>query len=508
MPADYRGNFGSRRVGVIPFMGESLSVVETEPNAILDSLTRLQPDEESTIGGVTEADGTGDSLLDFGAEAGPDFQAPQTAMDPRDTIMHVRSGVTSYWRVQLYDFDGQRWFRSRSRIVERALPKRRDYYWQAYFLQQDQPGAIFTGYNAIRVIVPGDVRDRGGLVEGSTYSVLSQRPELGSSAVRSDTAGRLRGRYLDLPQSWEPVRDVARSMVGDSVTPFQKPWFIVSYLRQRYTYDASAPDQLRLSGSTEEFLAGQGSGTSMDFAAATVLLARAVGLPARIAIGYLPGRFDPFSGTHKVRRRDSHAWAEVNFRRSGWVAFDATPRPELERFIAGDPMGFGGTFIFQTRVGGGLYRVLQSGASEAADRIAGILEGRRGLIGPAVGIIAALTLLSVVTWVLLNRSRGRRERWPYSRLAGEGRREILKNYTRMERLLRRRGLERRRRSQTLGDYAEAAARMFVDARDVERLTRAALAAAYDPIPPDPKLSLQIAACLSRLRRGSALRRET
>ena len=76
----------------------------------------------------------------------------------------------------------------------------------------------------------------------------------------------------------------------------------------------------------------------MDFATATVMLARASGIPARLVTGYLPGRFDPLSGTYLVQASDQHAWAEIYLGGAGWVPFDSAPRQDTAVF------GEGGSF--------------------------------------------------------------------------------------------------------------------------------------------------------------------
>jgi len=58
------------------------------------------------------------------------------------------------------------------------------------------------------------------------------------------------------------------------------------------------------------------------------VMARAIGLPARVAAGYLPGRYNGLTGVHEVRLQDAHAWVEIKFREYGWVPFDPTPRPD------------------------------------------------------------------------------------------------------------------------------------------------------------------------------------
>jgi protein-glutamine gamma-glutamyltransferase len=54
-------------------------------------------------------------------------------------------------------------------------------------------------------------------------------------------------------------------------------------------------------------------------------MARSQGIPARVATGYAPGEYNPFTGLYDVRASDAHAWVEVYFPGHGWSAFDPTP---------------------------------------------------------------------------------------------------------------------------------------------------------------------------------------
>ena len=51
---------------------------------------------------------------------------------------------------------------------------------------------------------------------------------------------------------------------------------------------------------------------------------RSVGIPARLAVGYAQGDYDPATSTYTVLARDSHAWPEVYFPGYGWVIFEPT----------------------------------------------------------------------------------------------------------------------------------------------------------------------------------------
>ena len=69
------------------------------------------------------------------------------------------------------------------------------------------------------------------------------------------------------------------------------------------------------------------------YASAMVVMARAVGLPARLGVGFLQRPPDA-AGAQTIRQIDAHSWAEVYFAGYGWVEFEPTapfsaaPAPE------------------------------------------------------------------------------------------------------------------------------------------------------------------------------------
>ena len=383
-------------------------------------------------------------------------------------------------------FDGSSWHVEDTPATEglaaRRVPRDLIRYTQTYFIHQEQPlGTTFMGYRGVEVRSSEDAEYRRSLGRGFSYSVMSVQPDLFLESLRRDRAGVVKPEYYEVPPSLGWLTPMANWITEGADTDLDKMVRIVSHLRQSGRYDASVADQIGSSAPLYDFLLEGVPGTSADFATATVMLARAAGLPARLATGYLPGERDPLSGAYAVRSEDAHAWAEVNFRRHGWVPFDGTHHPD--RYAAGQSPGGhvpGLKHLFESSVGDDLLRV----AVLAPARLGGLRDALGSPTLTALSAMALGGLLVAMAWLGLRLLRGRRRRdrwWTYHRLQGAGRDEMLRVYRQMERLLRRRGVEPRRPGQTLREYACLAAERLEGLEpQLTWFTEAAWAAAYDP----------------------------
>ena len=72
------------------------------------------------------------------------------------------------------------------------------------------------------------------------------------------------------------------------------------------------------------FLASK-HGYCVQFASAMAVMARTLGIPARLGVGFLPGTKQS-NGRQGVSLNDAHAWPELYFEGIGWVRFEPTPR--------------------------------------------------------------------------------------------------------------------------------------------------------------------------------------
>jgi Transglutaminase-like superfamily len=68
------------------------------------------------------------------------------------------------------------------------------------------------------------------------------------------------------------------------------------------------------------------AGYCVHFASTMAVLARALNIPARVAVGFTPGSLaDDGSGDHVITLHDAHAWPELYFAGVGWTRFEPTP---------------------------------------------------------------------------------------------------------------------------------------------------------------------------------------
>ena len=67
------------------------------------------------------------------------------------------------------------------------------------------------------------------------------------------------------------------------------------------------------------------AGYCQYFAGAMALMLRYLGIPARVAVGFAGGAYDPKEHVWNVSDREAHAWVEVWFKGYGWLPFDPTP---------------------------------------------------------------------------------------------------------------------------------------------------------------------------------------
>jgi hypothetical protein len=133
-------------------------------------------------------------------------------------------------------------------------------------------------------------------------------------------------RYTQLPPTGlERTSGLAARLTEGTTNPYDAVLRMNEYLKKTYPYDLSIPPQGEDMDAVEYFLFEQRRGYCEQFSSSLAVMARSQGIPARVATGYAPGEYNPFTGLYEVKASDAHAWVEVYFPQYGWTTFDPTP---------------------------------------------------------------------------------------------------------------------------------------------------------------------------------------
>jgi transglutaminase-like putative cysteine protease len=130
--------------------------------------------------------------------------------------------------------------------------------------------------------------------------------------------------YLALPEELPGrVGDLAQEVTADAPTVYDQALALQSYLRgYEYTLDLPAPPTDH--DVVDYFLFDLQRGYCDYYATAMVVMARSLGIPARLAVGYATGEYDPELEAYQITQANSHSWAEIYFPEYGWIRFEPT----------------------------------------------------------------------------------------------------------------------------------------------------------------------------------------
>jgi transglutaminase-like putative cysteine protease len=184
----------------------------------------------------------------------------------------------------------------------------------------------------------------------------------------------------------------------------------------RYDQDASEPG-INSPDALENFLRGR-VGFCEQYASAMAAMVRSLGIPSRVAVGFIPGRAVG-EDRYEVTTSDAHAWPEVWFTGVGWVRFEPTPRSGADTPAYSTPQAEAGPSAGPSAAPSAAPAVPQTapdsdpGALDRAEQ-----DGSPGAGGAAdpdsglapVVLAAPLLLLVLAAPALLGAAR-RRHRW-------------------------------------------------------------------------------------------------
>jgi len=319
-----------------------------------------------------------------GTEFGSSFVIRGTWASGDEAVMTVAEQRPYYLRTITYDvYTGHGWVRTPGR-ERRVAPG--DPVFPAYtperplsatafeletitvLLQREVGRNIFAPGYPVAVFSPLIVQEPGGLpLLGGLESGVPLEVGTGwqiTAAISRATEAELAGAGDEYPEAvvatylgtdgiTQRTRDLAQALAAtaSAADPYHQAKVIAAYLQRdpRFTYATRAPlpedpDQDLVDFFLFDTENGQ-VGYCEYYATTMAMMARSLGIPARVAVGYAPGdRVE--QGVYEYRERNAHLWAELYFPGYGWQIFEATksidPVVRLSGGSVVPPVGTGG----------------------------------------------------------------------------------------------------------------------------------------------------------------------
>lgn len=298
------------------------------------------------------------SPLDYDDELRPgDAGSPHQGSDPDTVLLEVDTERPGVLRAITFDqWDGKTWRHDAESITKTTRPG-----LVPLFLTQLEvqfPGRIIeqrirvkATYAGVAVATPivytydlpvgaevardGTVRLEPALGRGAEYTAQTARVEVTAEMLTSAPAG-LGAQQRDGPgvdqglteasTLSERARAVASRVTADSRSDYDKVTALSAHLAATVTIDEEAPALSPEADPIDSVLFGDRTASPGRLASTLAVLTRSVGIPSRLAQGFLPGERPLFGGDFVVRARDAHVWVEVPFIGAGWQRFDPSGR--------------------------------------------------------------------------------------------------------------------------------------------------------------------------------------
>ena len=296
---------------------------------------------QRVFGGVTNPSGSTLAGRETLALGGPEPFA-------RKETLIIESTVPSYWRGQTFDtYTGQGW-RSTMRLLEGRkanqpitesvnLRSRLASRSNIEILESNS-AVLFAPGDALRLNRPYQVQVSEQDVAIDDYASIRATRRVGQrlvysvdSTLAAATTQQLRtapteypawaARYIELPELPPRVHEFAARLADTGETALDRARAAEFFMRRFPFAQDTAPLPLDRDA-TDYFLFELRRGHATQIASTMAVLVRAMGIPARLAVGYAQGVYDPITQRFIVNPIDAHTWVEVYFPTYGWVLFE------------------------------------------------------------------------------------------------------------------------------------------------------------------------------------------
>ena len=213
-----------------------------------------------------------------------------------------------------------------SGLEQSELGKRKKVNYSVYLLS-DQKAAFGIDYPiAIIPIKNPDSSKFRSAYKASSLAPIVPLADLTDARIgNSDWSKETWDHYLQTHQDTRYGLE-ALEITQDVASPVSKALAIIRYLSTTTTYTLKPDHELEPNADpVAPYLFGDKRGYCVHFAHAITYMLRSLGIPARIATGYLTDLSQAKDGHILLRMSDRHAWSEMYVTRHGWIPIDIEP---------------------------------------------------------------------------------------------------------------------------------------------------------------------------------------
>lgn len=441
---------------------------------------------------------------------------PSLLQNPVADLFWVTAERPAYWRMVVLDrFDGRLWTPSETqeaghvglgegpqRFADPAAPRERTLQQVVEIGQLSTPWlpaapdpfsiTLEEGLSGRHDMRTGVLELDAETTEGMRYAIGSEQPWPSTRDLEQTIPNNPLGdpRYTAVPADLPPrISEIALDVTARATNPLEEMLAIQDYLRS-FTYD----DRAEAGHGVDDmlhFLEVSRRGYCEQFAGTMAVLARALGYPARVAIGFLPGERQE-DGRFRITTSQVHAWPEIHFGDFGWLPFEPTPgrsNPAADQYLVPRALRGGGSGSSVEGEAGEPGSATAVEQRESFQPLPGALEpigdsgGRRQERSPwwPAGLVALAVALAVLLAVPPLKAIARRIALARP---GDGRHRILAAYTWLLKGAEDLGLGRRG-SETPAEYRERlGSKASVPQDALERISSLADRALYSRLEPD------------------------
>lgn len=308
-----------------------------------------------------------------------------------DIVAWVWTDTPNYWRIATLDqWDGRRWTSSTTELAilrpgaDGWLDLENNHQWSGgsvptRVVQESvqfatsgatttfgRPDTFSVRFDRETATLMSDrsVKVADAFAAQEQFSIVSQVPILSPELLikHEPTEANLSEAFLATnleASALSPILvELAAQITKDASSSYEKIKALEAWFDANIQYDLDSPIPPKGADPLEFLLLQDKTGYCEQMATSLVLMARSLGIPARMATGFVTNEYD--GGKYIVRSQDAHAWTEVYFPEVGWVTFDPTdgtlPVSETDEteteFAAGNTLaatgilGVGGLILF------------------------------------------------------------------------------------------------------------------------------------------------------------------